>query len=279
MLQGTESLDIAAKSESLTTKAWKGLLWAEWFSHSQLLLIFLAVWLIGVWTLPLFANPGWILVLGALYALVAGPVYGGGDLLEGCEEFTFSLPPTRAERYWSRLLVGSGTLLLLCGMNVVALGLDLPQILARLYVEAGILKPIPAFRAGLLYGLVVVLPFSVFVFGFVIATLTHSRIVILLSSFWAALAAMALLQIGFWYEQLVWESLNGYFACPLLLTVAAAAIVWGHFCFSKKEVGKPSLPLALPGHWWLWGILFALGLALAVALMSSLTKHLVPLLR
>ena len=254
--------------------AWRGLLWAEWFAHSQLLLIFLAVWLAGVWTLPLFANPGWILLLGAVYALIAGPLYGGGDVLEGCEEFTFALPPTRAERYWARFLVGGGTLLALSAMNLIALGLDLPQVLARLYVETGIVKPLPVFQTGFLSGLVIALPLTVFVFGFVIASVTHSRMVILLSSFWAALGSMALLQIAFWYEDLVWESLNGYFACPLLLAVAAFVLGIGHAIFARKEVGKPAMPLTLPGHFWLWAMLFAVGLALAVALMSSLARHL-----
>jgi hypothetical protein len=264
----------AAAAREPGDRAWRGLLWAEWFSHSQLLLIFLAVWLVSVWTLPLFANPGWVLTLGAIYALLAGPLYGGGDILEGCEEFTFSLPPTRGERYWSRLAVGAGTLLILCTMNLVALGLDLPQILARLYVEAGIVKPVPVIRPGLLYGLVLALPLAVFVFGFVISSLTHSRMLILLSWFWAALAAMALLQIGFWYEDLVWETLNGYFACPLLLAAAAGAVALGQAGYTRKEVGKPAMPLTLPGFWWVWVVLFALGLALAVALLTSLASHL-----
>lgn len=270
-----EAPEAESSAPSCARRAWRGLLWAEWFAHSQLLLIFLAVWLVGMWTLPLFANPGWILVLGALYALLAGPLYGGGDLLEGCEEFTFALPPTRSERYWARFVVGAGTLLVLCLMNLVALGLDLPQVLARLYVQAGLIKPLPVFQTGLLYGLVVALPLTVFVFGFVIASLTHSRMLILLSWFWAALAAMALLQIAFWYEDLVWESLNGYFACPLLVIAAAGVLGCGHSFFKRKEVGKPSMPLTLPGHWWLWVVLFVIGLALAVALMSSLARHLV----
>src|SRR4051812_39795500 len=108
-------------------QVWKGLLWSEWFAHSRLLLVFLGVWLVAVWTLPLFTHAGWILLLGALYALMAGPIYGGGDVLEGSEEFTFALPPTRGERFLSRLVVGIGTLLILCGMNAVALGFDLPQ--------------------------------------------------------------------------------------------------------------------------------------------------------
>src|SRR5678815_193701 len=117
----------AAAPVKPSARVWRGLLWSEWYAHSQVLLIFLAVWLLAVWTLPLFTHPGWILILGGLYALMAGPMYGGADVLEGCEEFTFALPPTRTERFFSRLIVGLGTLLFLCFMNVVALGLDLPQ--------------------------------------------------------------------------------------------------------------------------------------------------------
>lgn len=252
---------------------WKGLLWAEWFAHSRLLLIFLAVWLVGVWVLPLFAHPGWILVLGPIYAFMAGPVYGGGDIMNGCEEFSFALPPTRAERYWARLLVGGGTLLLITAMNLIALGLDLPQVLARFYVETGIIRPLPVLKPGLLYGLVVALPFASFSFAFTISALTHSRILILLAWFWAALAGLALLQIGFWYEDLVWEQLNGYFACPLLLASAGAALLFGQHIYRRKEIGEPSLPLTLPGNWWLWILLFVVGLGLALALISSLAKH------
>jgi len=86
----------------------RGLLWAEWFAHSRLLLVFLGLWLAAVWALPLVAHPGWILLLGGIYALLAGPAYGGADVMDACEEFAFSLPPTRAERYWARLAVGAG---------------------------------------------------------------------------------------------------------------------------------------------------------------------------
>jgi hypothetical protein len=255
-------------------RAWKGLLWSEWYAHSQVLLIFLAVWLLAVWTLPLFTHPGWILILGGLYALMAGPMYGGADILEGCEEFTFALPPTRAERFFSRLIVGLGTLLFLCFMNVVALGLDLPQILARLYVQTGIIKPLPVIKPGLLYGLVVALPVAVFAIAFTISTVTHSRILILLSWFWAGVAALAALQVGFWYENLVWDTLNGYFACPLLIAVSGAVLGYGYRSFRQKEVGKATIPITLPGHWWIWTILFAIGMGLALVLVTSLLRHL-----
>lgn len=255
-------------------RAWKGLLWSEWFAHSQLLLVFLAVWLVAVWTLPLFTHASWILILGGLYALMAGPLYGGGDVLEGSEEFSFALPPTRQERYLSRLLVGAGSLLFLCFMNVVALGLDLPQVLARLYVETGMIKRLPMMKPGLLYGTVVALPLTVFAVAFTISCLTHSRMLVLLSWFWAGLAALALLQIGFWYENLVWDKLNGHFAGPLLLASSIAVLTYGYHGYQKKEVGKPALPITLPGHWWLWIILFVIGLGLALALLTSLVRHL-----
>jgi hypothetical protein len=256
------------------SRAWKGLLWSEWYAHSQVLLIFLAVWLLSVWTLPLFTHPGWILILGGLYALMAGPMYGGADILEGCEEFTFALPPTRAERFFSRLIVGLGTLLFLCFMNVVALGLDLPQILARLYVQTGIIKPLPVIKPGLLYGLIVALPVTVFAIAFTISIVTHSRILILMSWFWAGVGALAALQIGFWYENLVWDTLNGYFACPLLIAVSGSVLGYGYYSFRQKEVGKATIPITLPGHWWIWTILFAIGMGLALALVTSLVRHL-----
>ncbi len=252
---------------------WRALLWSEWYAHSRLVLILLAVWLVSVWMLPLFMHPGWILLLGGLYALLAGPMYGGGDLLDGSEEFSFALPPTRAERYLARALVGGGTLLLMTGMNLAVLGLDVPQVLAGLYVKAGLVQPWSAMRLGLLAGLVVALPLAIFSISFVISTLARSRVLVLVAWFWGGLGALAVLQIGLWYESLVWDRLNGYFSCPLLIAVALATIGFGLIRFRRKEVGGPSAPIVLPGYWWLWVLLFVIGLGLALALLASLATE------
>ena len=251
----------------------RGLLWCEWYAHSKLLLFSLGAWLACVWVLPLYANPAWILLFGGLYALVAGPIYGGSDTIEGCEEFTFSLPPTRVERYLSRLAMGGGTVLLFTALDLLALGLDLPQVLAKLYVDTGLIRPRPVFKSGLLYGLVVALPVAIFALSFVISAVTHSRPVVLTAWFWAALVCLAVLQVGFWYEDFVWDNLNGYFACPLLL-VSATAVLWaGHRAYTRKEIGHHSAPITIPPRWWLWIILFIAGLLLALTLASSLAKH------
>jgi hypothetical protein len=250
-----------------------GLLWCEWYARSKLLVFFLAAWLASVWVLPLYANPAFILLLGALFAIVAGPLYGGADTMEGCEEFTFALPPTRSERYLARLVVSAGALLLLTLIDLLALGLDLPQVLAKLYVGSGLIRPWPVFRSGLLYGLVLVLPMAVFSISFVVSALTHSRAMLLTVSLWAILIALGLLRLGFWYEELVWDKLNGWFSCPLLAIVSVVVLLGGWSAYRRKEVGFDASPLPIPGRWWIWLILFSVGVVSAMTVAASLVRH------
>src|SRR5438067_10092907 len=269
-------LDTAVAPETALRRGWRvvrGLLWCEWYAHSKLLLLSLAAWLACVWVLPLYANPAWILLFGGLYAIVAGPIYGGADTIEGCEEFTFALPPTRGERYLARLTVGGGTVLLFTALDLLALGLDLPQILAKLYVNTGLIRPWPVLKSGLLYGLMPALPFAIFAFSFVISAVTHSRAMVLTAWFWSALVALAALQLGFWYEDLVWENLNGFFSCPWLLASAATALWAGHRAYVRKEIGHHCAPITIPARWWLWILLVIAGVLLALTLAASLAKH------
>jgi hypothetical protein len=266
----------ADQSLALCRNGWRafyGLLWCEWFAHSKLLLFFLVTWVASVSIVPFYFNPAYILVSGALFAIVAGPVYGGSDTSEGCEEFTFALSPTRAERYLARLVVGGGALLLLTAIDLLALGLDLPQILAKLYVDSGLIRPWPVFKSGLLYGLVLVLPFTVFAFSFVISAVTHSRALLLSAALWAILISLAALRLGFWYEELVWENLNGWFSCPLLALMSVAVLWGGYLAYQRKEIGHYTTPITIPAHWWFWVILFTAGLILAATLTASLAKH------
>jgi hypothetical protein len=274
-LLGPEASDAVlgkARPRLSEASAFRALLWAEWYAHSKLVLAFLCIWLVGVWLVPLFAPAGWILLLGGLYALIAGPIYGGGDTLEGCEEFSFALPPTRESRYWARLVVGVGTFLALTFSNLIALGLELPQILARVYIDTGIVKPLPDLRLGLLYGLVVALPFAAFALSFSISAVTHSRWTVLTAWFWGGLGALVVLQLGFWYEELVLNSLTGAISCPLLVIVACGVLVLGFRSYRRKEVGASSAPLVLPGRFWVWLGLFLIGVCVATTLVVSIVR-------
>jgi len=194
-------------------------------------------------------------------------------VVEGSEEFTLALPPTRSERYLARLTVGGGTFLLFTTLDLLALGLDLPQVLAKLYVDAGLIRPWPVLRPGLLYGLVLAFPFAIFAFSFATSSVTRSRRIVFTSWFWATVGALAILQVGFWYEDLVWDKLSGFCSCPLLLVGAIAGLWVGHRIYVRKEVGYYSAPLIIPARWWLWLALFLVGLILALALAASLAKH------
>src|SRR5690242_10773779 len=165
-------------------KSFRGQLWCEWYAHSRFLLTCLAFWLVGIWVLSIYAERSWILLFGGVYALWAGPRFGGSDTIDGCEEFTFALPPTRGEHYATRLIVGAGALLLFTAMDLLVLGSDLPQMLAKIYVQAGMLQPQPVLKSGLLYGLVLTLPAAVFAISFTLSALTHSRRLVLTASFW-----------------------------------------------------------------------------------------------
>jgi hypothetical protein len=251
----------------------KCLLWAEWFAHGKLLLGFITLWLISVWLLPVFVHPGWILVLGLFYALVAGPTYGGSDVIQGSEEFTFALPATRAERYWTRLVVGGGALLAFTALDLVALGLDLSQALTRLYIDTGLIQPRAILKPGLLSGLVWAFPFATFAFSFALAANTHSRTLIFTAWFWSLLAALAILRLGLFYEELVWDRTTGFFSGPLLLATGVLVLGAGHYRYVRKEVGYPAAPLVIPSRWWAWIILLLIGIGLALILISSLARH------
>lgn len=257
---------------------WKGLARYEWYAHSRLLLCFIAVWLAAVWILPLYTNPGWILAFGVVYALIAAPAFGGKDIIEGCEEFTFALPATRSERFWSRLFIGGGMLIVFTLMDVAALGLDLSQAIARLYIDTGLLRPVDVLTPGLLYGLVVAFPMAVFSMAFALSANARSRSLVLSAWFWAGLGALVILRLGLFYETWHWGAWTGYVACPGLIAGAAAAIGLGFLYYARKEIAPPGKPLVIPTHWWLWGLLFLLGITLSLFLIRSILDEFVRIL-
>jgi hypothetical protein len=125
----------------------------------------------------------------------------------------------------------------------------------------------------MLYGLVITLPMAVFSLSFVISAVTHSRAIVLTAWFWALVLSLAALQVGFLYEDVVWENLNGYFSCPLLAVVALAVLCAGGWVFARKEIGRSTVPMTIPSRWWLWIVLFVAALLLAMVLATSLAKH------
>ncbi len=253
---------------------WKGLIWCEWFSHSYLLLTFLGIWLLGVWVLPLAAHPGWILLVAALFAMLAGPAYGGGDVIEGAEEFTLALPATRGERYLARLTVGGGATLFFSALDLACLQLDWSQAIGSFFLDTRILSVSELAQPGLVYGFSMTLPFTLFSTSFVIAAIAHSRILALSSWFVGGMAALIWTQVGNWYENWVWGEIRGWFTAFVCLLWSGMCLFFGYYRYVNKEVGPESQPTPIPGKFWLWLAVSAVGFLIFLAMVAVFLKKL-----
>lgn len=240
------------------------LLWAEWFSHSKLLLLFLCSWLLVFWAVPLVVHPLWILAFAVVYALVMGPAIGGADVIHGCEEFMLALPPARRQRFRARWILGLGGILLFTFLDLAALGLNLSDVLARLFLSAGLIEPLQLSQPGLLYGLVGAFPAAIFAFGFAMASLARSRTVAITAWLWGTLFALGTLRIGLELEEWRWDEFNGRIVTPLLVVATAGVLGLAEKLYGLKEAGAEAPPLKIPLSWWVWMLallLAALGVA------------------
>jgi hypothetical protein len=263
-------LPFRAKETGTAWLFWRGLLYGEWHAHSRLILFFLGAWLVTVWFVPRLSNPGWILAFGSVYAFIAGPAMGGRDVLEGCEEFVFSMPATRSDWFLARWLFGAGLLLAFTLLDLLALGLDVSQAMTRFYLDTGLMEYKGVPQPGMLYGLILAFPLAVYSISFALASNARSRGLIASSTLWAGLAGLAVLRLGFLYEFWRWHAWTGYFAGPALVAAALLAFIFGWRRFCAKEVVQPAKPWNMPPYWWAWALLILGSLALTAFLLHSL---------
>ncbi len=268
-----EASEVSQIPVESNARYWLGLLWSEWFIHSRLLLVFIWGWLAAVWILPLITHPLWVLVVSVVYALIAGPAIGGSDVVHGCEEFTFTLPATRENRFWARLMLGGGGLLVLTIITVFSLDANLSDILLRIFLDSG-LGGVEFRRPELLYGLLFAFPFDIFAIGFSVAALTTRRTVAFTAWVWGALGALSTLRGGAYFEEMLWGRLTGRLTVPALLVSGLGILVVARYGYARKEAGASGTPLRMPLSWWGGMGLVALAVAAIFALLGWLATHL-----
>jgi hypothetical protein len=246
-------------------RRWHGLLWAEWFAHAHLILLTLLVWLGTVWAVPMLAHPLWVLTPGILFALVAGPAFGGVDVIHGVEEFTFAYPVTRTERFLSRLALGGGLTVFISGAGVYLLEDRLADVVVRAFLSAGItlgdVNP-----SMLLYSLMIGFPFTVFALGFSVALLSTGRTLAFTSWLWGLLGALALMRLAVQWEEQRFERLNGHLSVPLLAGCSVGSLWIAWRLYRRKEAGAGVAPLRIPRSWWGW-MLAILGAAAGIGVL------------
>lgn len=245
---------------------WRGLLWSEWFAHAHLLAFTLFGWLAAVWIVPLFAHPLWVLAPGLLFAVIAGPAFGGVDVIHGVEEFSFAFPVTRSERFITRLALGGFLSVSISAAGVFILENRLADVVARAFISTG-LTPVEVNPSTLLYSLVIGFPFAVFALGFSVATLATGRTLAFTSWLWGVLGALSMLRISVHWEEQRYERLNGKFAVPLLIVAGLLSLAVAWRLYLRKEAGAGVAPLRVPRSWWGWMIAL-LGAATGIALLG-----------
>lgn len=270
---------LEVKPKGFEVKPWNwfrrfsGLLWCEWYAHSRLILTFLIFWLVGMWILSMMANAVWIIILGVIYSYFAGVLFGGSDVIQGIEEFSLSLPPTKAQRYVARLIVGGGSVVVINTMSLISLGTDLPQILAGVAIQSGIADNALRMNLFPFYGLLYGIPIVSFSMCFVLSILGRSRMIVMVSWVWAALVAIFLLHFGIFYEEKYFGKFHGRVAVPLLLVVSLSILVLGYRFYNTKQPGESGPPIAMPNRWWLWVVLMALGVLSSTLAISSILER------
>lgn len=199
---------------------------------------FVYTWLLSLWVLQIFIHPGFFMGFGILYAFVLGLWLGSATQMEGGEEMLFSLPPTRAQRYWVQAAVGGLPLLTLCFLGVWALRVEAPQFLWGLFVTSGFTEPFSVKDGTPLWPWSVALPLLLFagVYGFSAQAVNRGGIflALILSGVFTAGIALS----GWALESLLWEHPRGELSAALMLASTALAL-WGCGHRYQQKEGHP----------------------------------------
>jgi len=247
--------------------ALKGLLWCEWLRYGRMLVGFAAVWIVLLWVLELLFHPIPLLVFGAAYVLLAGPIIGGADAAEGAEEFAFALPPTRADRYLVRLAVGLGPLLIFQGVGAAAIAGDWPQAVWGLFVESGLADPFEA-APGVAYAAAFSAPVAAFSATFVVASCLTHRWMVMMAWIPGSLAAAGLFGFAAGLEHAVWDRPTGLIVGPVLPAAAALILLGGHLAYQRKEGVARAAGAGM--SWAVRGLIVALAALVALGVLGLL---------
>jgi len=256
-----------------------GLLWREWLLHQGELRWVFAAWLFGVWVFPL-PPLYFLLPFGVIGAMILAPSFGGADAQEESEEFSFSLPPTRAQRYVVRLGLGGGALLAMLVVGLLSGLFDLPQRVWGLLFESGFTVPFRQLHQPTVYALAIAAPVAVF--GECFAAGASLRTPSGMNTVWLrGLFVVGILMLGVsLLEQQCWKEVTGVMMVPALIFWAGLRLTWSYRDYRWKE-GVSGLPRMIVSHrgsrlWLVLLIVLAVVVAMAVLFLFAGTAPVPP---
>jgi uncharacterized membrane protein len=216
------------------------LLYQEWKLSQGPVVALALLWFIGLWVLVIFHHPAWLLAVGLIHVMTLSSAQAGRDVIDGTEEFSFTLPPGRGPLFLARLTPGFLFLTLNGLLGGAAIALDLPQRIWSLVFSSGLTDPFPAVHYPLWYVMVLFVPVAAHAITFSTAALAGSRAGVNLSWLAGAVGAGAIVIAGFSAEDLLWRAPNGFLTIPALFAVAVLVPFGGYQAYLRKEASGSS---------------------------------------
>ena len=213
----------------------RALIHQEWQLCRGFIIGLSVLWITGLWVLLLFHHPAWFMVLGLIYVLAVSSNQGGRDVMDGTEEFSFTLPPGRGPLFVSRLTPGLLFLIANGLLGSVAIAWDLPQRVWSVVFSSGLTDPFPRVEEPLWYAMALLVPVAAHTISFSIAALVGTRAGVNLSWLAGFAGVGAIVLVGTVGESLLWKNPNGFLTSPALLAGAVLVPLAAYRAYLRKE--------------------------------------------
>ena len=206
-------------------------------THKGLLQGWIFSWILLFPLLQIFRDPWGLAFAGGIFALLAGQALGGGEVIEGSEEFFLSLPLPKKTLFWIKYLTGFLPLSILLLLGLACFQWNLPQKIWSIFVETGFTEPYPRPKAIEIFGALAI-PFSlytlVFVSGALLKTPSHARNALAVGLVTAGVLALG----GAFMEYLGNGYGTGWGALISLGFPIPAILIIGSRAYARKELDQ-----------------------------------------
>jgi hypothetical protein len=216
----------------------KGLLWRDWLTFGGILRWWLAFWVVLLWVTIIFQHPIAIAIWACSLTFICVPTLMAHEIMEGSLEFSLSLPPTRKQRYLTRLALVGGTIALGLFVGMAAIAFEWPQLGWSLFTSSAMTQSFQYTPQLYEYSMGIGISFAYFCFCYAGVMSTSGRLtslsVILLAAIFTGLLT-ALLNLIFGQVFDLTSSTSSTLTGCLLIVCGVMALVWGYYKYQRLE--------------------------------------------
>ncbi len=222
------------------TSDFRALLLQEWkLCHGPFTSLAMA-WVIGLWVLVIFQHPAWLLAVGTAYIIMLSAVQGGRDVIDGTEEFSFTLPPGRGPLFLARIIPGFAFLAVNGLLGGLAIEYNLPQRLWSLVFSSGLTEPSPVAEEPVWYIAALFAPCAAHAITFTTAALAGSRQAVNAAVSVGLIGTAAALMAGWKVDKDLSPEPAGSVTGICLLGIAVLVPATGYLLYLRKETSALS---------------------------------------